>query len=95
MGRMLLKIGTYIWIIAMLFSFKQYLEFPKILGFEADPFEALYWAFLTAVIFQLIKSLAENLHALGFEEMSGFLGVIGRLNKKYLLKNHTNHECKD
>jgi len=83
MGRMFLKVGTYLLIIWMLHSFQQGLHFPKILDFELDPFIVFYWAFLAGVIYQLFKSLLENLVALGYEEANGVLGVLIRKYNKY------------
>lgn len=87
MGRMFLKVGTYILIIWMLNVFTQNLKFPVIYGHEIDPFFAMYWGFLIAVIYQLIKSLAENYRDLGYKEMSGFLGLLKRISTKYKLEN--------
>lgn len=78
MGRMLLKVGVYLLILFMLQSFKKGLEFPSISDFEFDPFIVLYWAFLSGVIYQLFKSLLENLEDLGYKEATGILGFIIR-----------------
>lgn len=83
MGRMFLKVGTYLLIIWMLHSFQTGLKFPSILDFEMDPFIVLYWSFLAGVIYQLFKSLLENLIALGYEEAKGVLGYIVRKYNKF------------
>lgn len=83
MGRMFLKVGTYLLIIHILNSFKNGLTLPSIGDFELDPFIVLYWAFLAGVIYQLFKSLLENLVALGYAEADGVLGFIVRKYNKY------------
>lgn len=87
MGRMFLKVGTYVLIVWMLNMFMQHLKFPVIFGHEMDPFFALYWGFLIAIIYQLLKSLAENYEALGYKEMKGFLEILNRISTKYKLDN--------
>lgn len=84
MGRMFLKVGTYLLIIWMLNAFQTGLKFPSIVDFELDPFIVMYWAFLAGVIYQLFKSLLENLVALGYEEANGVLGyLIRKYNKTF------------
>jgi hypothetical protein len=83
MGRMFLKVGTYLLIIWILHSFEKGLEFPSVFQFELDPFIVLYWSFLAGVIYQLFKSLLENLVALGFREAKGVLGFLIRKYNRY------------
>lgn len=73
MGRMFLKIGTYLIIIWILNQFVKGFEIPKILAQEFNPFLIIYWAFLAGVIYQLYKSLLENLGVLGWKETRGIL----------------------
>ncbi len=81
MGRMFLKVGTYLAIIWMLHSFKKGFDFPKIMEFELNPFPILYWAFIAGIIYQLFKSLLENMNTLGWKEAGGALGfVMKKLN---------------
>lgn len=94
MGRMFLKVGTYVLIICILNMFMQHLKFPVIFGHEIDPFFALYWGFLIAIIYQLLKSLAENYEALGYKEMRGFLGLLKRISLKYKLENEDDNSSK-
>ncbi len=94
MGRMFLKVGTYILIIWMLNMFMQHLKFPVIFGYELDPFFAMYWGFLIAIIYQLLKSLAENYEALGYKEMKGFLGLLKRISTKYNLNDEDGKNTK-
>lgn len=91
MGRMLLKVGTYIIIIWILHSFQKGLHLPSLFGFELDPFIVLYWAFLAGVIYQLFKSLLENLVALGWEEANGVLGFVVRKYNKYFSEENENN----
>lgn len=83
MGRMFLKVGTYVLIIWILNAFQTGLQFPSVMEFELDPFVVVYWAFLAGVIYQLFISLLENLVALGYEEADGVLGFVTRKFKKY------------
>jgi hypothetical protein len=83
MGRMFLKVGTYLLIIYILNSFKNGLQFPAIMDFELDPFIIFYWAFLAGTIYQLLKSLLENMVALGYAEANGVLGFIVRKFNTY------------
>lgn len=78
MGRMFLKVGVYLLILFILQSFKEGLKFPELFGYEIDPFIVLYWAFLAGIIYQLFKSLLENLVALGYKEADGVIGYITR-----------------
>ncbi len=83
MGRMFLKVGTYLLIIHILHSFKIGFEFPTVLEHELNPFIVLYWAFLVGVIYQLLKSLLENMTTLGYQETDGVLGLITRKFNKH------------
>lgn len=89
MGRMFLKVGTYLLIIWMLHSFEKGLQFPTIADLEIDPFVVFYWAFIAGIIYQLFKSLLENLVALGYEEADGVLGFLIRKYNKYFESNST------
>lgn len=90
MGRMFLKVGTYVLIIWILNSFQTGLKFPSIMEFELDPFIVVYWAFLAGVIYQLFISLLENLVTLGYEEADGVLGFVTRKFKKYFENDNSN-----
>lgn len=82
-GRMLLKVGTYMMIIFILNTFEKRLKMPEVMGFELDPFTLLYFAFLFGVIIQLLKSLFENWEQLGYKEARGALGFIVRKYNKF------------
>ena len=80
MGRMLLKLGVYSTIIFLLNQFKSQVDFPKVIDFEMDPFNWLYWTALLVIIWQLIVSLLENLDDLDYK----FAGVLLKIiNKKF------------
>ncbi len=87
MGRMFLKVGTYVIIIWILNAFQTELKFPSIMNFQLNPFIVVYWAFLAGVIYQLFISLLENLVALGFHEADGVLGFVIRKYNKYFEKD--------
>lgn len=65
---MFFKLGTYITIIWILNAFAKGIEIPPVLGVKLQPFVLLYWAFIAGVIYQLYKSLMENMEALGWKE---------------------------
>jgi toxin secretion/phage lysis holin family protein len=79
-GRMLLKILTYLVLIYVLHTFSANISFPTIGDFEFDPFHWLYWVVLLAIIWQLVVSLLENLGCLGFKFARVLLKII---NKKF------------
>lgn len=83
MGRMFLKVGTYVTIIGILNIFQSHLAFPSVFNYELDPFIALYWIFFAGVIFQLLISLLENLVALDYAEAKGVLGIVVRKFNQY------------
>lgn len=81
-GRMILKIGTYISIVAVLHAFSKGIEVPKILGFNVHPFSWLYYMVFTAIVFQLFISWMENLGCLGYKETKSIAGfVLTKFNK--------------
>lgn len=82
-GRMLLKIGIYIFIVFMLYSLSSRMKNPSVLGIELNPFEWLYYVFFTGIIFQLVISYLENLAALGYDEANGIMGIILRKYNKW------------
>lgn len=79
-GRMLLKIATYLTPIYILNTFAANSKFPVIMGYELDPFVWLYWIFLVGVIWQLFVSLLENYKCLGYRWAEVLLKII---NKKF------------
>ncbi len=90
MGRMFLKVGTYIFIIWMLHSFSMYIKIPDFFGHDLKPFSILYWGFLAGVIYQLYKSLMENMEALGWKEAGGALSFTRKKLKGFF--NHSDNE---
>lgn len=79
-GRMLLKIATYLTPIYILNTFSKNSDFPVVMGYEVDPFTWLYWAYIIAVIWQLLVSLLENYKTLGYKFAEVLLKII---NKKF------------
>jgi hypothetical protein len=55
---------------------------PSVFGFEVNPFEWLYYAFFSGIIFQVVLSYLENL-SLGYSEAKGVLGIILRKYNKW------------
>ncbi len=82
-GRMILKIGTYILIIWVLYSFSSKLFVPDFLGFEVNPFKWLYYMVFLMIVFQLFISWMENLAVLGYSEAKGILGIALRKFNKW------------
>lgn len=82
-GRMILKIGIYSFILFILYSFSSKMKNPTVLGFEVNPFEWLYYVVFTSIVFQLVISWLENLSILGYHEAKGLVGVILRKYNKW------------
>lgn len=81
-GRMILKIGTYVMIIALLHVFASKISAPSILGFDVNPFQWLYYTVFIAIVFQLFISWMENLGCLGYKETKTIAGfVLRKFNK--------------
>lgn len=78
LGRMLLKIGVYINILYVLYTFASKMESKEIIGFEINPFGWLYYIVFVGIVFQMVISYLENLSALGYAEAKGLHGVILR-----------------
>ncbi|MBX7204141.1 MAG: phage holin family protein [Bacteroidia bacterium] len=82
MGRMLLKIGTYIVIISVLNTFAKSIDAPDIMGLSLNPFVWLYYTVFIAIVFQLLISWLENLGSLGYKETKTIAGfILRRFNK--------------
>ncbi len=80
LGRMLLKIGVYSFIIFIPNTFQRESQFPVAFGYELDPFIWLYWIVILVIIWQLFISVLENLEQLKFR----FAGVLLKvINKKF------------
>lgn len=81
-GRMILKIGTYVMIIALLHAFASKMAMPTLLGFDVNPFMWLYYTVFMAIVFQLFISWMENLGCLGYKESKTIAGfVLRKFNK--------------
>ena len=80
LGRMILKIATYLVPIYILNTFAKNSNFIKIMDVELDPFAWLYWAVLLGIIWQLLVSLLENLDSLGVKYAKTLIRII---NKKF------------
>ena len=77
-GRMILKIGTYIFILSLINVFAKNIDVPDIFGMSLNPFIWLYHTVFVAIIFQLLISYFENLGLLGYQESKSILGFILR-----------------
>lgn len=82
MGRMIFKIGVYIYILFILNSFATGIK-GEVLGFEINPFGWLYYIVLSWIIIQMLISYLENLSTLGYNEARGIKGVILRKFNKW------------
>lgn len=78
MGRMILKIGTYIAILSVLNVFAINIDAPDVAGVEMNPFKWLYYTVFIAIVFQLVISWFENLGELGYKETRTIAGFILR-----------------
>lgn len=92
-GRMILKVGTYMFILVLLNSFAQGIAFPEIAGFDVNPFQWLYYAVFITIVFQLFISWLENLSCLGYKESATIIGVLlKKFNKWFELDGTKNQE---
>lgn len=82
-GRMLLKIGVYFAILAMLFTFSVQTKTWEFIGFEINPIGWLYYVVIVAIVFQLFISWLENLGNLGYREARGIAGIVLRKYNKW------------
>lgn len=82
-GRMILKVGTYITILFVLFTFSSRTEKLEFVGFNLNPMKWIYYIVFVWIIMQLLVSWLENLAALGYKEMKGLVGVILRKGNKW------------
>lgn len=67
-SRMIIKLGTYTVLIALMNIFKNHLEIPSVAGIEVDIYSWIYYAIVNLVVIQLLISVLENFGRLGFAE---------------------------
>lgn len=92
-GRMILKVGTYMFILVLLNSFSKGINFPEIAGFDVNPFQWLYYAVFITIVFQLFISWLENLSCLGYKESATIIGVLlKKFNKWFELDGDKNQK---
>ncbi len=82
-GRMLLKIGVYTFILFCLNILAQGIQAPPLFGLDINPLEWLYYTVLIGIIFQLVLSYLENLACLGYKEDLGLFGFLLRKYNKF------------
>lgn len=83
LGRMILKVGTYILILSVLNSFAKNIESPDLFNINLNPFVWLYYMVFAAIVFQLTISWFENLGSLGYKETRTIAGFILRKFNKF------------
>ena len=92
-GRMIFKVGTYMFILVLLNSFAKGINFPEIAGFDVNPFQWLYYAVFITIVFQLFISWLENLSCLGYKESATIIGVLlKKFNKWFELDGDKNQK---
>ena len=82
-GRMILKIGVYMTILFVLFTFASRTKTVEFIGFDINPLGWLYYVVFVAIVFQLVISWFENLGVLGYKEARGIVGIILRRYNKW------------
>jgi hypothetical protein len=82
-GRMILKIGVYIGILFVLYTFSSRTKKIEFVGFDINPLAWLYYVVFVAIIFQLAISYLENLGVLGYSEAKGIAGIVLRKYNKW------------
>lgn len=81
-GRMILKIGTYLFILSLINVFAKNMDVPDVWGMSLNPFVWLYHSVFVAIIFQLLVSYFENLGLLGYAESKTIAGfILKKFNK--------------
>lgn len=94
-GRMFLKVGVYVTIIAMLNALSK-IDIPDLFGLTLNPFRWLYYMIFIGIVLQLLISYFENLGALGYKEAKGLTGFILRKFNKWFefdgTKNNDQYE---
>ena len=83
-GRMILKVGIYLFILFIIRAFAEVINPPVIMGYDMNPFLWLYFTIFCWIVVQFLASFAENLAALGYKEASGLLGLFTRFMSKYV-----------
>lgn len=83
-GRMILKVGIYLFILFIIRAFAEVINPPSVLGYDLNPFLWLYFTVFCWIVVQFLGSFAENLAALGYKEASGLLGIFTRFMSKYV-----------
>lgn len=92
MGRMFLKIGVYISMLAIIHAFAVSIKVPELMGIPLNPFVWLYYTVFIAVVFQLFISWMENLGSLGYKETKGLAGfILRKLNKWFEVDGSKNN----
>ncbi len=82
-GRMIVKIGTYLLILSVLQIFASGINAPDIMGVNMNPFTWLYYVVFIGIVFQLLISWFENLGCLGYKETRTLAGFILRKFNKW------------
>ena len=80
---MILKIGVYVGILFMLFTFANKTKTIDFIGFDVNPLGWLYYAVFVGITFQLVISYFENLGNLGYKEAKGLAGIVLRRFNKW------------
>lgn len=83
LGRMILKVGVYMQILWVLYTFSSKIDTTHFVGFDINPFGWLYYIVLVGIVFQMVISWLENLSALGYAEAKGLHGLILRKFNKW------------
>lgn len=83
-GRMLLKVGVYVSILFVLFTFSSRTEKLDFFGiFDVNPFRWVYYIVFVGIFLQMLISWFENLAVLGYKEMNGIVGILLRKGNKW------------
>jgi uncharacterized protein YggT (Ycf19 family) len=83
LGRMILKVGTYVMILSVLNAFAKGVDSPDIFNINLNPFVWLYYIVFAAIVIQLTISWFENLGSLGYDETRTIAGFILRKFNKF------------
>ena len=83
LGRMIIKIGTYSLIVALLNTLSKTFTIPDLMGFNINPFTWLFYTVFIMIVFQMVISWFENLGQLGYKETKTIAGLVLRKFNKW------------
>lgn len=92
-GRMIMKIGVYMGIVALLNNLSANIAMPPLFDLEINPLQWIYYVALLFIIFQLLVSLLENWGKLGYNEAAKLSKIFkGKFSSYFEINGEKNNE---